>query len=53
MNLEPGTPNQNPEPGTLNLEPDGDSPMTSTYVQVLVLEAVIIAALWVFGRMFS
>jgi hypothetical protein len=45
------TPNQNAEPGTLN--PERDSRMTSTYVQVLVLEAVIIALLWVFGRMFS
>jgi len=27
--------------------------MTSTYIQVLVLEAIIIAALWAFGRMFS
>ena len=46
---------ENPEPGTLNPEPDrdGDSPMTSTYVGVLALEAVIIAALWIFGRMFS
>jgi hypothetical protein len=30
-----------------------DTPMTSTYIQVLVLEAAIIAALWVFGRLFS
>ena len=43
----------NPEPGTMNPEPGGERPMTSTYVQVLVLEAVIIAALWIFGRMFS
>jgi hypothetical protein len=33
--------------------PESDTPMTATYVQVLVLEAVIIAALWIFGRMFS
>jgi hypothetical protein len=47
--------NQNPEPGTLNPEPDRDqdSPMTRTYVGVLALEAVIIAALWIFGRMFA
>jgi len=47
--------NQNHEPGTLNPEPDRDqdSPITSTYVRVLALEAVIIAALWIFGRMFS
>jgi hypothetical protein len=30
-----------------------DTKMTATYVGVLVLEAVIIAALWVFGRAFS
>ena len=46
-----GTPNQHAEPGTLT--PEQDSRMTSTYVQVLALEAVIIAPLWVFGRMFS
>ena len=45
--------NPNPEPGTLNHELDHDTPMTSTYIQVLVLEALIIAALWVFGRMFA
>jgi hypothetical protein len=27
--------------------------MTRAYVQVLLLEAVIIAALWVFGRLIS
>jgi hypothetical protein len=45
------TQNQNVEPGTLS--PERDTPMTSTYVQVMVLEAVIIVALWVFGRLFS
>jgi hypothetical protein len=44
----------NPEPGALSPEPDErDTPMTATYVEVLVLEAVIVAALWVFGRLFS
>jgi hypothetical protein len=43
------TPNR--EPRTSNGEVDSD--LTPTYVTVLVLEAVIIAALWVFGRMFS
>jgi hypothetical protein len=45
----------NPEPGTLNPEPDAehDTPMTKTYVGVLVLEAVIITALFWFGRIFS
>ena len=33
--------------------PESDTPMTGTYVKVLVLEAVIITALWIFGRMFS
>jgi hypothetical protein len=35
------------------LNPERDSDLTPTYVKVLVLEAAIIAALWVFGRMFS
>jgi hypothetical protein len=30
-----------------------DQPLTSTYVKVLVLEAVIITALWWIGRLFS
>jgi hypothetical protein len=30
-----------------------DSTMTRTYVQVMVLEAVIIVGLWIFGRFFS
>ena len=30
-----------------------DTPMTRTYVGVLVLEAVIIAALIVFGKLFT
>jgi hypothetical protein len=37
----------------MNPEPDHDSPMTSTYVKVLALEAVIIVALWIFGRVFA
>jgi hypothetical protein len=45
------TPNQAPEPGTLNLE--RDTRMTSTYIQVLVLEGAILVALWLFGRIFS
>jgi hypothetical protein len=42
-----------PEPGALNSELEKDTPMTATYVQVLALEALIIAALWIFGRAFS
>jgi hypothetical protein len=30
-----------------------DSNMTRTYVQVVVLETVIIVGLWIFGRIFS
>jgi hypothetical protein len=33
--------------------PESDTDMTSTYVRVVVLEAVIIAALWLLGRAFS
>jgi hypothetical protein len=29
-----------------------DTRMTATYVQVMVLEAVIVVALWAFGRLF-
>jgi hypothetical protein len=32
---------------------ESDTPMTGTYIKVLILEAVIIAALWIFGRVFS
>ena len=38
----------NPEPGR-----ESDSPMTKTYVGVLILEVVIVVALWVFQRVFS
>jgi len=34
------------------LNPDSDSDLTPAYVKVLVLEAAIIVALWVFGRMY-
>ena len=40
----------------MNSETDAverDTKKTATYVQVLVLEALIIAALWAFGRAFS
>jgi hypothetical protein len=30
-----------------------DTPMTATYVRVLIVEAALIVALWLFGRMFS
>lgn len=28
-------------------------PLTATYVKVMIVEAVIIVLLWVFGRMYS
>jgi hypothetical protein len=36
-----------------NSEPNADTDMTSTYVRVVVLEAVILTALWLLGRVFS
>ena len=30
-----------------------DTPMTATYVRVLIVEAAIVIALWYFGKMFS
>ena len=30
-----------------------DTPMTATYVRVLIVEAVIVVALWIFGSLFS
>ena len=42
------------EPRTSNAErQESDTPMTKTYLGVLVLEAFIVVALWMFGRMFS
>jgi len=38
---------------TDNVDPDRDTPMTATYVKVIVLQIVILAVLWVFGRLFS
>jgi hypothetical protein len=38
-------------PGDLPTERDTDK--TRTYVQVIAVEAVVIVALWLFGRMFS
>jgi len=30
-----------------------DTPMTATYIRVVILEAAIVVALWLFGRAFS
>ena len=37
--------------GTAHVE--HDTPMTATYVGVVVLEAVILVALWILGQAFS
>ena len=37
-----------PSPGD-----ERDTPMTGTYVAVLILEAVIIAALWALGKIYA
>jgi len=55
-NLEPEPRTVNPEPGTLNPEPapgERDTPLTATYVRVLVLEAALLVLLWLFARAFS
>jgi hypothetical protein len=30
-----------------------DTPMTATYIAVIVVEAIILVALWALGRMYS
>ena len=35
------------------MSPESDTPMTKTYVGVLVLEVVVVVALWLFQRAFS
>jgi hypothetical protein len=42
-----------PKPGTAAPESDRDTPMTATYIRVLVIEAAILVLLWVFARAFS
>jgi hypothetical protein len=48
-----GTPSEVQPTGFRALNDGRDSSMTRTYVQVMVLEAVIIAGLWIFGQVFS
>jgi hypothetical protein len=44
----------NGEPRTPIVERlESDTPMTKTYVGVLVLEVIIVVALWLFGRAFA
>ena len=40
------------DPASADL-PERDTNMTSTYVRVVILEAVIVVALWLLGRAFS
>ena len=35
------------------LDTGGDEPFTATYVAVVVVEALVLAALWLFSRHFS
>jgi hypothetical protein len=51
--VSPESGTANPERRTVNPGPDRDTPMTATYVRVLVLEAAILVLLWIFGRAFS
>lgn len=56
MNTPPRTGRAARTPATqspLTTDADGDTDMTGTYVRVVILEAVIIAALWILGRAFS
>jgi hypothetical protein len=34
-------------------EQERDTPMTATYIAVVIVEAIIIAALWALGRLYS
>jgi hypothetical protein len=36
-----------------NAQPDDDTPMTGTYVAVIVVEAIIILLLYVLGRIYQ
>jgi hypothetical protein len=38
---------------TDNVESERDTPMTRTYVKVIVLQVAILVLLWIFGRFFS
>jgi hypothetical protein len=32
---------------------DGDTPMTGTYVAVIIVEAIVVALLWLLGRVYA
>ncbi|MGE0451015.1 MAG: hypothetical protein AB7Q29_15690 [Vicinamibacterales bacterium] len=46
--MTPGKPS-----GAIQHSGPDDAPMTGTYVAALIVEALVIAALWVLGRMYS
>jgi hypothetical protein len=46
-------PNDAGSPAEAGRPVERDTPMTAIYVQVLLVEAAIIVALWWFGRIFS
>jgi hypothetical protein len=58
---EPSKPVSGSPPESLDRSPESldrpteslDRPLNATYVRVVVVEAVIILLLWLFGRMFS
>lgn len=43
----------NPTPNPASADLERDTAMTGTYVRVVILEAAIVAALWLFARAFS
>jgi hypothetical protein len=51
--VSPESKTADPARQTVNPPPDHDTPMTATYVSVLVLEAAVLALLWLFGHAFS
>ena len=38
---------------TTSRQDERDTPMTGTYVAVVIVEALIIAALWVLGKIYA
>ena len=47
------TSNSSGNPADAGGHVERDTPMTGIYVRVLIVEVVIVIALWSFGRMFS
>jgi hypothetical protein len=53
VNREPGIVILPLVPPVRDVKGPDDTPMTKTYAGVLILEAAILVALWLFGRAFS